>query len=183
MLEKVSTHTSENEPAERGIREAYSTEVRLQVVEDWLETGILKRAAEKNGISYITAKVWKSKPWWKDFEDEILAQRRIGTQNKIGGIVEKGLDVVQDRLEHGEFYVQKDGTLNRRPVGLRDASTAINGLMQRQSILEKQNEKHGNKEATKSIEQHLASLAEEFAKFNNRSKSGAQSIEFVEKPV
>jgi hypothetical protein len=64
---------------------------------------------------------------------------------------------------------------------LRDASAAVNGLMQRQSILEKQTAARGNTEATKSIEQQLAFLADEFAKFNNRSKAGAQAIEFVEK--
>jgi hypothetical protein len=170
MLEKVSTHTP-----------SIPVEVRLKVVEEWLVFGNLKQVATRNEIDYSTIKRWKTQPWWKEFEDELLAQRRIGTQNRIGAIVDVGLEVVQDRLENGEFFVTKQGEVARRPVGLRDASAAVNGLMQRQSILEKQTAARGNTEATKSIEQQLAFLADEFAKFNNRSKAGAQAIEFVEK--
>ena len=160
---------------------AISNEIRLKVVEDWLELGNLKQAAHQNSVDYGTVKNWKTSDWWKEYEDEILAQRRISVQNKIGSIVDAGLGVVQDRLENGEFFVDQDGSVKRRPVKLRDAATAVNGLMQRQSILEKQNAGYADKRASKTISEQLTFLAEEFAKFNRRDKSKAQTIEYVEK--
>lgn len=163
------------------LQRGYPVETKIKVVEEWLTFGNLKLVAERNGIHYQTAKEWKVSKWWKEFEDDIQANRRIATQNKIGGIVDQGLDVVQDRLEQGDFFYDvQSGEVKRRPVSLRDAATAVNGLMQRQAILEKQNSQFANKEQTKSISEQLTLLAAEFAKFTNRNKTSAEDIEFRE---
>lgn len=163
------------------LQRGYPVETKIKVVEEWLTFGNLKLVAERNGIHYQTAKEWKVSKWWKEFEDDIQANRRIATQNKIGGIVDSGLDVVQDRLEQGDFFYDvQSGEVKRRPVSLRDAATAVNGLMQRQAILEKQNSQFANKEQTKTIAEQLTLLASEFAKFTKRNNSSAEDIPYKE---
>jgi hypothetical protein len=63
---------------------------------------------------------------------------------------------------------------------MRDAANAAVTLMQRQQVLENLNNQETNTDATKSIQEQLAMLATEFAKFNNRSKANAETIEYRE---
>ena len=173
MENKVSAHS--DHPV------AFPVEVRLKVVEDFLLYGSYKKAGDINGVSQNTVSKWKHQPWWKEFEDEILAQRAVATTNKIAGVVDIGLDVVQNRLVEGDFsYNQKTGEIYRQPVKLKDAASAVNGLMQRAQALQKTIDKQGNKEATKTINEHLQVLATEFAKFNKRTNNNAIDIAFKE---
>jgi hypothetical protein len=161
--------------------ERWPVEVKFSVVENWLLYGNLRLTAEMTGVGYSTIKMWKGQEWWTDLEKEILAGTRIKQSGNISKIVDKGLEVISDRLENGEVVLdQKTGELVRRPVALRDAATATSNLMQRQSILEKQIADETITKSNQTIQEQLMFLAQEFAKFNNRSKIGAETIEFIE---
>lgn len=167
--------------AEHRPHERYTIEQKFAAVEAWLLYGNLKLVTELTGIGYSLIKSWRGTEWWRDLEREILAGARIKQSSTISRIVDKGLEVVSDRLENGEVVLdQKTGELVRRPVTLRDSATAVNALMQRQSILEKQAHDEFTSEGNKTIQEQLQILAQEFAKFNGRSKLGATDIEYVE---
>jgi hypothetical protein len=156
-------------------------EKRREVVECWLQLGNMKLAAEICGVHLNTIKGWKSESWWKQLEDEIKVAGRLQTGAKLSHIVNKALVQVEDRLDNGEVVLdQKTGELVRRPVAMRDAANAAVTLMQRQQVLENLNNQETNTDATKSIQEQLAMLATEFAKFNNRSKANAETIEYRE---
>jgi hypothetical protein len=159
----------------------WPVEKKIEAVTTWLALGSLKQAAAVVGVSHGLVKQWKSAPWWKELQDEIIASRRIASANKLSKIVDKSLNVIDDRLDNGDFvYNSKSGEVHRKPVSLRDATTAANALMQRAAIIEKLNRDEQVVEATQTIQEQLANLAKEFAKMNKRDNSKAETIKFKE---
>jgi hypothetical protein len=159
----------------------WPVEKKIEAVTTWLALGNLRHTAASTGVSYGLIKEWKRMPWWKELEAEIVASRRIASATKLSKIVDKSLDVIDDRLDNGDFvYNSKSGEVHRKPVTLRDATTAANALMQRVAIIEKMNRDEAVVEATATIQEQLQNLALEFAKFNRRDNSKAQTIEFKE---
>lgn len=162
----------------------WPVEKKIEAVTTYLVLGSLRQVSAVTGVSYGMIKQWRIQPWWKEVEAEIIASRRIASANKLSKIVDKSLDVIDDRLDNGDFvYNSKSGELGRKPVSLRDATSAANALMQRAAIIEKLNKDEQVVEATQSIQEQLKSLAVEFAKMNKRDNSKAETIEFQENDV
>jgi hypothetical protein len=162
-------------------RGGYPDEIKMTVVQQWLALGNLKLVAANTEVPIATIKYWRGEPWWKDYENEIRAGRRFVVDKKLSSIIDKTFDIMEDRLENGDWvFDQVKGEIVRRPVGFKDATAAATSLMQRQSVLEQQTQEEYNSDATKSIQDQLAILANEFAKFNNRSKASAETIAFTE---
>ena len=159
----------------------WPVEKKIEAVTTWLTLGNLRQVAAVTGVSYGMIKQWRIAPWWKDIEAEVLASRRIATNTKLSKIVDKSLDVIDDRLDNGDFiYNVKTGEVNRKPVGLKDATTAANALMQRAAILEKLTKDETIADTQITIQEQLQSLALEFAKFNKQSTGDATTIPFKE---
>lgn len=159
----------------------WKPEKKIEAVTTYLALGSLKQTAAVTGVSHSLIKQWHGQAWWKDLENEIVASRRVASANKLSKIVDKSLDVIDDRLDNGDFaYNSKSGEVYRKPVTLRDATTAANALMQRAAIIEKMNKDEQVVEATQTIQEQLVSLAAEFAKMNKRNNSGAQDVAFKE---
>lgn len=156
-------------------------EKKIEAVTTYLVLGSLRQVAAATGVSYGMIKQWRIAPWWKEVEAEIVASRRVAAATKLSKIVDKSLDVIDDRLENGDFIMTKEG-LTRKPVGLRDATSAANALMQRAAIIEKLNKDEAVVEATASIQEQLVNLAAEFAKFNKRDNTKAIDVAFTEEP-
>ncbi len=159
----------------------WKPEKKIEAVTTYLALGSLKQTAAVTGVSHSLIKQWHGQAWWRDLENEIVASRRVASANKLSKIVDKSLDVIDDRLDNGDFaYNSKSGEVYRKPVTLRDATTAANALMQRAAIIEKMNKDEQVVEATQTIQEQLVSLAAEFAKMNKRNNNGAQDVAFKE---
>lgn len=159
----------------------YTFEQKFDVVNQYLQLGNYRLVAEFSGISYGTIMNWKATQWWKDLVTEIQASKRVQKSSKIDIIVEKGLGVVEDRLDNGELVLnQKTGSIERRDVSLKDAVSAVNALMQRQAVIENQNNNTADVESQKTIQEQLSFLANEFAKFNLGKKNAAVDVEYKE---
>lgn len=157
----------------------WKPEKKIEAVTTYLALGSLKQTAAVTGVSHSLIKQWHGQAWWRDLENEIVASRRVASANKLSKIVDKSLDVIDDRLDNGDFaYNSKSGEVYRKPVTLRDATTAANALMQRAAIIEKMNKDEAVIEVTATIQEQLASLAVEFAKMNKRNNGSAVDIPF-----
>jgi hypothetical protein len=114
-------------------------------------------------------------------ETEVLSTRRVATSGKLSTIVDKALDVIENRLEQGDIiYDQKTGELRNKPVTLKDATSAATALMQRQNAIEKAQSQEVQISQQSTMQEQLKELAKEFAKFNTRHKTNAQDVEFKE---
>lgn len=159
----------------------WPVEKKIEAVTTALALGNLRQVAAVTGVSYGMIKQWKLQPWWKDLEAEIIASRRVTQANKLSKIVDKSLDVIDDRLENGDFiWNNKAGEVIRKPVNLKDATSAANALMQRAAIIEKLTRDEVVADTAVSIHDQLKNLAEQFALMNSRGKANAVDIPFKE---
>lgn len=153
---------------ECGFRRRYNDNQKLEAVTTYLMLGNLSLTASLLKININTLKLWKKSQWWKDIEIDLRTQEDLQLSKRLQNIVTKSLDVVEDRMENGDFvYDQKTGRMKRKPVNMRDAAKVMLDLQDRREVLI---DRHVNNESvtTDKIDQTLKNLAEEFARIANQ---------------
>ena len=137
---------------------------RIELVTTWLATGNLALSAATLGIPEITARVWKTQPWWKELIAEIRASENLELDSKLKKVVDKSVDQLLDRVENGDFqYDQKTGQLVRKPISARDAAKVSTDMIDRRELL--QGKKQEQFDNTRKMEDKLLKLADELSRF------------------
>lgn len=155
-------------------------EKKIQVVAQWLALGNLRLVAATTGVSYGMVRQWKLQPWWKEYETEIRNMENIKLDSGMTKIVERSLEVIQDRLENGDHVLNnKTGVIERRPVNMRDASRVANELLTKRELL-RGNATSRSEAQQVPIQEQLKTLAAEFAKMTKIGKGEIIDVETVE---
>ena len=163
---KISNLTKKHE-----YNQPYSEEQKIAAVTAYLAVGNMRIVSGATGIAYGLLRIWKTKPWWKEYEYEIKNAKRSETKDKLSKIVDKSLALIEDRLENGEMVLNnKTGKLVRKPVALRDISKLTNDMLERQEKLDKQKLDESALQTQETMADTLKLLAAEFAKFNGSKK-------------
>lgn len=161
--------------------QTWPIEKRVEVVSHWLVLGNMKQVAAVTGVPYDLVRKWKSQPWWADLEKEIRATQNIELDTKLSKIVDRSLEAVLDRVEHGDFiYDQKSGEVRRKPAALRDLHrVAVDTISKREVIRTEEKTDH----AKISVEEHLKMLAHEMAKWNKAQEAVVIDMEDIEDAI
>lgn len=156
----------------------WAPEKKIEVVTKWLALGNLRQVSEDTGVDYGLVRKWRTEPWWMEIEAEIKASRHTQVDNKLSRIVDKSLELLQDRLENGDFILnQKTGEVMRKPVALKDVNKVAVDMLTRQVAQEKLQVTVKDTNQKQTIQDQLKMLADEFAKFNG--KAPIQIIDMV----
>lgn len=139
----------------------WSEPQKLEAVKTYLMTGNVALTASLLKIPEDTLRRWVRMPWWAEVVDDFKSQDELQLSAKLKKIVEKTFDVVQDRLEHGDFvYDQKTGQMRRKPVAMKDAhKVGVDLHAQRELLLNK----HAPRASEEAIDDKLNKLAAKFA--------------------
>jgi len=121
-------------------------------------------------VSPTTIKSWKTEDWFTDMLDKVHTSIDQDIVSKQTAIVDKALEVIQDRLSNGEYIVksrkQPDGSYKdevvRRPVNMRDANIVATTVVDKRQLLRGKATSRSEKIG---VDDRLAKLAEEFKKF------------------
>jgi hypothetical protein len=146
----------------------------------YMTNGNMRTVSEVMEVPYSTLCDWKNSDWWQQLVEEIRNAKRAKTGTKLSTIIDTSLEVVLDRLQHGDYVLNnKTGKIERRKVSLRDAATVTNNLITRQLQMEELADKMDTNKAT--VQDTLALLAREFQKMNKQKvKALASDIDFKE---
>lgn len=108
--------------------------------------------------------------------EDLRVQEDLQLSSRLRKIVDKSYDVVEDRLENGDFvYNQKTGQLRRKPVSMRDAhKVAMDLTAQKEHLIDRHIEEQAV--SVDKIEQRLAELAESFKRIASSVKTGPVEI-------
>lgn len=157
----------------------YSWDKKMEVVARYMLLGNLRVVSEQCGVHYGTLLDWKKSDWWPDMVEQIRRQKRGKTNQSITKLIEQSLEVMEDRLENGDYVMNnKTGQIVRKPVGVKEATTIAHQLLQRQQAIDELEAKLSKNEDT--VQETLSLLAREFQKWNKTKKNDASDIEFVE---
>lgn len=177
-----SQHKSRNSPKGHVQSRAgtwYNDRQKIEAVQTYLLLGNFAETARVLGINEHTLRSWKSSDWWHELLQEMKKQDTILLNKRLKSIAAKSLELMEERLEQGDWiYDQKTGELRRKPVSLRDATQATVSVL---TIKDKIDDKENFTVAQEHIEQKLSKLAEAFTKLSKGEKlEDAEDIEYVE---
>jgi hypothetical protein len=153
-------------------------EKRIEVVTKYLALGNMSLVAELTGVGHQLCRLWKTQPWWKEMEAEIRAARTSQVDSKLSKIIDKSLEMIEDRLENGTVEVAKDGSIFRRPANIKEITNVSQVLMGQQLQMQKAQKEELVQQEQISVKDQLAMLAAEFAKFNTK-----RTVDVVSKEI
>jgi len=134
---------------------------KVETVTTWLILGNVPLVAATVGIPAGTIRRWRFEPWWGELVREIQSESDQELDTKLAKRVDKALDIINDRLENGDFqYDPRSGQFVRKPVGLRDTWKMTSEMVDKRMLLRKIPRESTNQEAVGDI---LKNLAKEFA--------------------
>lgn len=138
----LSDKREKSKTVNRAVRAQYkhwSDKQKLEAAAMFLQLGNNNLVAAACGIPEQTLRDWRKTEWWDRIIAEMKMAENVQLSNRAKAIVEKGMAVMNDRLENGEWiYDQKKGELIRKPVGMREATVAVNTMIDKKLLLEKQ---------------------------------------------
>lgn len=115
------------------------------------------------GIPDSRIREWRQSEWWPEMLEKIHASIDTEIVSKYTDIVDKALDVIQDRLINGDHvYDKRTGEIHRKAVSMRDANVVAATIVDKRQLLRG---KPTSRSEKVSVDARLGKLAEEFARF------------------
>lgn len=116
----------------------YSPKQRLEAVTAYLMLGKVSLVAGATGIPEETLFRWKATDWWKEMVKDIRSQSNVQLSGRLAQIVNRSMDVIEDRLQHGDYqFNPKTSTFVRRPVGAKVAGDIMSKSLDKQLLIDK----------------------------------------------
>jgi hypothetical protein len=142
---------------------------KIDVVTTWLITGNLAATASVCQVPLVTIKMWKKQPWWNDLVLDIQTESDQELDAKLSKRIEKSLEIINDRLENGDFqYDPKTGQFVRKPVSMKDGWKVANEMIDKRWLIRKMPQNQVDQGAVGDI---LKNLAKEFAEMAKKRVS------------
>lgn len=157
----------------------YPDSKKLEAMKLWLLTGNLMHTAAALNLPFPTVRGWRYSDWWARGIEELKTEDHIQLSNRLKTIAEKSLAQMEDRLERGDWVLDRvSGQLVRKPVSLRDTTQAFNSIHDRRLRLEESPKDEQNNKQVMDRLQALASKFEEIA--NKKNPIQVTDVVFVE---
>jgi len=161
MHRNLTDFPTKPKPKKKG--KLYPDSKKLEAVKLWMLTGNLMHTAAALNLPFPTVRQWRYSEWWKELVEELKTEENIQLNTRLRLIAEKSLAVLEDRLENGDWVLDRSsGKMIRKQVNLRDTTLAFNSLHDRRRRLLDEPEKTENKQVMDRL-QALASKFEEIA--------------------
>ena len=158
----------------------WTDQTKVMVVTQYLALGKAPLVEALTGVPRQTIRLWKTQPWWGEVVSEIQSEESQERDVKLDKIVNKSLEMINDRLENGDYiYNSKTSEVLRVPVKLRDISRVTVDMIQKQQDIR---DKPYIKASEEANADRLLKLAEQFASFasafqGNKEKIVGETIE------
>ena len=144
----------------------WSDSQKLEAVKCWRLTGNLAATAAALNIPLVTVKSWRYSQWWTDLVRDLRQESNIALTARLKKIAAKSLDLVEDRLENGDWVLNnKTGKLMLKPIGVRDLSVITNTTLTHIDKIEGQPQREAD---TKKTMDQLTLLAQKFEEFSKK---------------
>ena len=110
---------------------------RRQIVADWLDCGNYREVGRRNNLTDGAIRRQRlESPWWPELEEELIEQLRDATKVILGARFRRMIDLLGERLEVGDPYITKEGTVAYSPVRTRDLVLSMGITMDKLRLLE-----------------------------------------------
>jgi len=146
----------------------WSDNQKIEAVALYLTLGNVALVSATLKIPDQTLRNWRAQAWWNEVANELRVQDNIQFSASAKRIIDKSMEALADRLEHGDWiYDQKTGKLRRKPVSMRDAYQVAHGMIEKKILLDKAEQVVEN---PASLEEKLNKLMERFTELAEGKK-------------
>jgi hypothetical protein len=152
----------------------HSEEDRIRVASVYAVTGSAKTTSEITGIPQGTIRQWKTQPWWPEIISRVRQEHDDEIDVKITKIIDKTLNQVQDRLENGDMYVLRDGTMVNKPMGGKEIAVVASIMFDKRDMIRRKEKGHIAEQSTKQV---LTELLNEFRRFTSQKTVEGEVLE------
>ena len=136
------------------------------MVTSYLALGKAPMVEAVTGVPSQTIRIWKMQQWWKDLVKEIQMSEDQELDGKLSKVIDRSIDVINDRLASGDFILDsRTGTIKRVPVKMRDAHKVTTDLLDKRNVLRGKPTSITERISTEDVLKKLALQFEEFTKF------------------
>ena len=173
----------DRKPGRKGKNQHYSPKQRLEVVTAYLMLGKGSLVAAATGVPEETIHRWKAQDWFKTMVADVRSQSNVEVSGRLRMVIDKSVNVINDRLEHGDFqYDSKRGTFVRKPIGAKVAGDILAKAIDKQVLLDKI-ESAPTADGSK-IEDRLKAIQDKLLEVSrfNQAKT-IEGVSYVKEPV
>jgi transposase-like protein len=163
LMPKVVIHRDKNRKKD-GPQDRYSDKQKYNAVALYKITGNMSAVARSLGFPLDTLYVWKQSVWWKQYEDDLLQEKKALTSATLQKLVKTASEITHDRLENGDWAVI-GGKLQRKPVSALHANKILQESIKSDVTLEEHYLKNTKAESDIQINERLKLLFDEMTRF------------------
>lgn len=140
--------------------------------------GSMVRTTEVTGIPDQTLRFWMKQEWWKEGLLQLKAEDSAELEDAATSIAKLGGEIVKERMQHGDFILNKDGEMVRKPISARDAAVITAIAIDKRKVLQEEPVRQQELGST----ERLLKLVEQFARFAQAKeiKGAIKDIEVIE---
>ena len=141
----------------------WSEKKKNEALAFFVANGSITETSRAVQVPVSTLNKWKASDWWKDRIRDIQNEEYDKLDVKLSRALDKALDQVVNRIEHGDhIYDPRTGAIRQIPAKLRDVNNAFNSIMTNRQLIRKQPTKIVEQQSTAA---QLTNLAAQFAAF------------------
>lgn len=143
----------------------WSDSQKIEAVTTYLALGNLVLTSNVLKIPEMTLRGWKQTAWWKEIAEDLALQEDLQLSSRLQKIIESTISATEDRIKNGDWiYNNREGTLIRKPVNLRDVhKVTMDFIDKREHLINKT----PNNVALEAVDERLKKLAEKFEQIAN----------------
>jgi len=114
----------------------YSPEQKIAAAQAYLITGTSVQAQKYCGVKADIIRDWKSKSnWWHTLFETVKKQKNDELEASFTRIMDSSLLQLSDRLDDGDYKVQKDGSILRVPMGGKEIAVILAIMYDKRALL------------------------------------------------
>jgi len=114
----------------------YTDIQRREAAAHYTVLGNITKTADLCGIPARTINDWKlNADWWVDLVAKIRDEQKDEIDANLSRILRKSTAALEDRIDHGDEYITKDGSAARKAVSARDLSIVTGVVFDKRQIM------------------------------------------------
>lgn len=140
----------------------YPEDDRIEAATLWAVTRDVEKVHQITTIPRWAIRRWMKEPWWDNIVQQVRKEQNELLDAQLTKVIGKAVEVIQDRIENGEVYVdRKTKEQYRVPVNVKSASIALEVTAKERHLI--RGEATTRSESV-SDDQKLVKLKEQFEK-------------------
>ena len=125
--------------------------------------GDFDKVSELTKVPAEKLRGWHQEPWWVEIQKQVYVEQNENLSSRINQVLDKSLEEIADRLEHGDvFFDRKNGSFRRKPVDTKTLAILFDNLTTKRQLVRGE---PTSISAKIGVEDRLAQLADSFEKF------------------